>query len=89
MRADRFVVVNEQLMSSLLWAAMFFETCSDDDCDPDQAAKQLEQIAWHLQQLAPDEQREFRSFAERAVADDPRPDIKEQVRALVDGLLPA
>jgi hypothetical protein len=32
--ADRFAVVNEHLMSSVIWAAMFFETCSDDDCDP-------------------------------------------------------
>jgi hypothetical protein len=75
-------------MSSVLWAAMFFETCSDDDCDPDQATKQLEQIAWHLRQLAPDEQREFRAFAERAAADDPRTDIEEHIRMLVDGLLP-
>jgi hypothetical protein len=29
-------------MSSVSWAAMFFETCSDDDCDPDQATKPLD-----------------------------------------------
>lgn len=67
---------------------MFFETCSDAECHPDLAIKQLEQIAWHLQQLTPDEQREFRAFAERVAADDPRADIAGQVRRLVDGLLP-
>jgi hypothetical protein len=42
---------NEQLMSRLLWAAVFFETCSDSECDPDIAVKQLEQMALHLYQL--------------------------------------
>jgi hypothetical protein len=80
--------VNEHLMSSVLWAAMFFETCSDEECDADLATKQLEQIAWYLRQLAPDEQREFREFVEHAAAEEPRADIAERLRMLVNGLLP-
>jgi hypothetical protein len=74
-------------MSSVLWAAMFFETSSDAECDPDLATKQLEQIAWHLGQLSLEEQREFRAFAERAAATD-GPDMRARIRMLVDGLLP-
>jgi hypothetical protein len=75
-------------MSSVLWAAMFFETCGEDECDPDLAMKQLEQIAWYLRQLAPDEQQEFREFAERAAADDDQADTAEELRMLVKALLP-
>jgi hypothetical protein len=63
--------------------------CSDSDCHPDLGVKQLEQIAWHLQQLSPDEQEKFRDFAERTAADEHRAGIAEQVRTLVNGLLPA
>jgi hypothetical protein len=79
--------VNEHLMSSVFWAAMFFETSSDAECDPDLATKQLEQIAWHLRQLSPEEQREFRLFAERAAAADRRPEVAADIRELVAGLL--
>ena len=76
-------------MSSLLWAAVFFETCSDSECDPDVAVKQLEQMALHLQQLTPDEKQEFRAFAERIAADDARADVADQLRTVIHGLLPA
>jgi hypothetical protein len=55
---------------------------------PTLATKQLEQIARYLRQLAPDEQRQFCAFAEQAAADDSRADIAEQLRMLVNGMLP-
>ena len=42
-------------MEAVLWAAVFFETSSNDECDPDLAVKQLEQMAHALAQLSPNE----------------------------------
>ena len=75
-------------MSAVLWSAMFFETSSDSECDPDLAVKQLEQIAWNLGHLSPDEQLAFRAFAERTAAAERDGDLAAQIRALVAGLLP-
>jgi hypothetical protein len=40
-------------MHAVLYAALFFETSTDDECDPDLAVKQLEQVASSLAQLCP------------------------------------
>jgi len=75
-------------MSALLYAALFFETSTDDECDPDLAVKQLEEISWSLSQLSSAEQDEFRSYARRVADQDPAPAVGREIRNLVDGLLP-
>jgi hypothetical protein len=80
--------VNEQLMEALLHAALFFETSSDRECDPDLAVKQLEEISASLRQLARADQDQFRSFAERAAERQPSAVVAGEIRRLVEGLLP-
>jgi hypothetical protein len=75
-------------MSAVLWSAMFFETSSDGECDPDLAVRQLERIAWNLGQMSPAEQQAFRAFAERTAAAERDGELAAQIRALVVGLLP-
>ena len=79
--------VNEHLMHAVLYAALFFETSGDDECDPDHAVKQLEQIAWSLRQLSHEEQELFRTFAEREAATDADTIIAAQLRSLSASLL--
>ena len=81
--------VNEHLMEALLYAALFFGTSTDDECDPDLAVKQLEAISWSLQQMSPVEQETFRSYAYRAADEHPSPAVGDEIRTLVDGLLPS
>lgn len=76
-------------MRAVLYAALFFETSTDEECDPDLAVKQLEQLAWSLAQLSPDEQAELRAFALRAAESDPRPAVAEELRALAEHLTPS
>ncbi len=51
-------------MSAILYAALFFETSIEEECDPDLAVKQLEGIAWSLRQLSSAEQDQFRDPAD-------------------------
>lgn len=81
--------VNEHLMRALLYAALFFEDSSDDECDPDLAVKQLEHIASCVSELTPDEVEEFRAFALREAERDPMPEMAVRIRSVVEGLLPA
>jgi hypothetical protein len=81
--------VNEHLMEALLYAALFFGTSTDEECDPDLAVKQLEEISWSLQQMSPAEQETFRSHAYRAADEHPSPAVGHEIRTLVDGLLPS
>lgn len=76
-------------MHAVLYAALFFETSTDDECDPDLAVKQLEQLASSLRQLSADEQEVFRAFAHREAESDPRPSVSRQIRALAESLIPA
>jgi hypothetical protein len=80
--------MNEHLMAALLYAAVFFETSSEDECDPDLAVKQLEQIAYQLGQLVPAERDEFRRFAYRLADSDPSPHLAADLRRVADGLVP-
>ena len=74
-------------MHAVLYAALFFETSSDDECDPDLAVKQLEQIAWSLGQLSHEEQQRFRAFARQAAERHPDPEIASEIGSLADALL--
>jgi hypothetical protein len=60
-------------MEAVLDGAVFFETSSDEQCDPDLAVKQLELLAWSLRQLSAQEQEQFRAFADRTAASHPGP----------------
>jgi hypothetical protein len=80
--------VNEHLMAALLYAASFFETSTDDECDLDLAVKQLESIAHEVRQLSSAEQDEFRRFAYRLADSDPNPHVAADLRRVADGLLP-
>ena len=76
-------------MHDVPFAALFFKTSGDDQCDPDLAVKQLEQIAWSLRQLTHDEQERFRAFSREAAERQSDTEIADGIRSLVDGLLPA
>ena len=80
--------MNEHVMAALLYAASFFETSTEDECDLDLAVKQLEGIADELGQLSPTEQDEFRQFAYRLADSDPNPHVAADLRRVADGLLP-
>jgi hypothetical protein len=58
-----FLLMNEHVMAALLYAAAFFETRTEEQCDLDLGVKQLEGMAYHLRQLTAAEQDEFRRFA--------------------------
>jgi hypothetical protein len=79
--------VNENLMRAVLFASLFFETSTDDECDPDLAVKQLEQIATELNQLSRAQQEQFLSFARRTAEKHPSPAVAKEIISLVDGLL--
>src|SRR5690349_15206411 len=78
--------VNEHLMHALLYAALFLETSTEDECDPDLAVKELEGIAWSLRQLSAAEQEEFRAFARREADRHPVREVAAEIAALVEGL---
>ncbi|HEX6699877.1 MAG TPA: hypothetical protein VF101_04025 [Gaiellaceae bacterium] len=80
--------MNEHLMHALLYAALFLETSTEDECDPDLAVKELEGIAWSLRQLSDVEQEEFRAFARHEAEGHPVRAVAAEIVALVDGLLP-
>jgi hypothetical protein len=81
-----FSRVNEHLMSAVLQAALFFEMSNDDECDPDLAVKQLEEIAWSLAHLSAEEQEQFRAFARRAAESAA---LATEILSLADRLLPS
>jgi hypothetical protein len=75
-------------MTAVLYAAVFFETSGDEECDPDMAMRRLEQIAYFVRQLSPTEQEEFRRHGHRLSAEHSYPSVAGQVRAAVDALSP-
>jgi hypothetical protein len=74
-------------MDALLHAALFLETSSDDECDPDLAVKQLEQISRSLRAMSPSEQDRFRSYARQVAERHHSSAAADEIRNLVDGLL--
>lgn len=70
-------------MNAILYAALFFETSTEEECDPDLAVKQLEGIAWSLRQLSSAEQDQFRSYARRVADADPALAVADEIRTLV------
>jgi hypothetical protein len=79
--------VNEHLMRALLYATLFFATCTDEECDPDVAVKQLESIAATLKGLTEAEERELRRYANRLADEHPSAGVAAEIRQLIDGML--
>lgn len=88
-RSGRFILksVNEQLMRAVLYAALFFETCSEEQCDLDTAVKQLEGIAAELDGLTTANKAEFRAFVLSEAAAHPVPAVSKEIAELIDTLL--
>jgi hypothetical protein len=80
------VAVNDQVPEALLWAAYFFETCSNDECRPDIAVKQLEQITHTLSGLDTNGADQLRAVARRVASENA---AAVGLPALVDELLQA
>jgi hypothetical protein len=74
-------------MTAVIHAAVFFETSSDADCNPDVAVSQLEQLAHTVGQLSPAEREEFRRHGDRLAAEHPNPADGARVRETVDALI--
>lgn len=75
-------------MRALLYTALFLGTCTDDVCDPDLAVKELESVTWSLEQMTRDDQECFRRFAYREAEAHSVASVADEIRQLVDGLLP-
>ena len=73
-------------MRIVVETAAWFEFVSDDVLDPDTAVKQLEAIAFQLQQLGPGERRELVAFVEREAAAANSVDYQAFLRAFPDAL---
>jgi hypothetical protein len=71
-------------MRAVLYAALFFETSTEDECDLDLAVKQLEGIAAELEKLTPVERDAFRRFAMDEAERDPLPQVRTAIRELID-----
>jgi hypothetical protein len=71
--------VNEHLMRALLYAGLFFATCTEEQCDLDTAVKQLEGLAYHLDRLTAAEKAEFRVFMLREAAAHPIPRVAAEI----------
>jgi len=69
-------------------AALFFEASTSEECDPDLAVKQLEQISSSLQQLSPADQDRFRSYAFELADRHPNSAVADGIRSVVNGLMP-
>ena len=74
-------------MRALLYAALFFATCSEEQCDLDTAVKQLEGIAGELDGLTAAEKAEFRAFAHREAAAHPVPAVAKEISQFISALL--
>jgi hypothetical protein len=81
-------VVNEHLMRALLYAAVFFETSTEEQCDLDTAVKQLEGIHAELDGLTAAEKAEFRAFAHREASKEPAPHLRQAIGTFIDSLRP-
>jgi peroxiredoxin len=72
---------------AVLYAALFFETCSEEQCDLKTAVKQLEGIAAELDGLTTANKAEFRAFVLSEAAAHPVPAVSKEIAELIDTLL--
>jgi len=71
--------MNEHLMRALLYAGLFFATCTEEQCDLDTAVKELEGLAYHLDRLSAAEKADFRAFMLREAAAHPIPRVAAEI----------
>jgi hypothetical protein len=80
--------VNEHLMRALLYAALFFATCTEEQCELDTAVKQLEALTADLSKLSAAEKAEFRAFMVREAAAHLRAAVATEILQLADATFP-
>jgi hypothetical protein len=66
-------------MRALLYAALFFATCSEEQCELDTAVKQLEGLTAELNKLSAADKAEFRAFTVREAAAHPRAAVAAEI----------
>jgi hypothetical protein len=71
--------VNEHLMRALLYAGLFFATCTEEQCELDTAVKQLEGLTAHLDRLSAADKAEFRASMFREAAAHPRATVAVEI----------
>ena len=71
--------MNEHLMQALLYAGLFFATCTEEQCELDTAVKELEALTAELNELSGAEKAEFRAFMLREAAVHPSPHVAAEI----------
>jgi hypothetical protein len=71
--------VNEHLMRALLYAALLFATCTEEQCELDTAVKELEGLTAELNKLSTADKAEFRAFMVREAAAHPRAAVAAEI----------
>ena len=71
--------MNEHLMRALPYAALFFATCTEEQCELDTAVKELEGLTAELDRLTVAEKAEFRAFMLREAAAHPRAAVAAEI----------
>ena len=66
-------------MRALLYAALFFATCTEEQCELDTAVKQLEGLTAELNKLSAADTAEFRAFLVREAAAHPRAAVATEI----------
>jgi hypothetical protein len=77
-------LVNEHLMRALLYAGLFFATCTEEQCELDTAVKQLESLTADLDKLSEAEKAEFRAFMLREAAAHPAAAVAAEISQFAD-----
>jgi len=77
-------LVNEHLMRALLYAGLFFATCTEEQCELDTPVKQLESLAADLNKLSGFEKAEFRAFMLREAAAHPIAAVAAEISQFAD-----
>jgi hypothetical protein len=78
--------VNETLMRVVIELVAWFEFVPDDVLDPDVAVKEMETVVFLLQQLSPEERREFVAFVEREADATAMDDYRAFLRSLPEAI---
>jgi hypothetical protein len=78
--------VNETLMRVVIELVAWFEFVPDDVLDPDVAVKKMETVVFLLQQLSPEERREFVAFIEREADTTTMDDYRAFLRSLPEAI---
>jgi hypothetical protein len=78
--------MNEHLMRALLYATLFFATCTEEQCELDTAVKRLEGIGFELNKLSAADKAEFRAFILREAAGHSIPAVAAEIAELAGAI---